>query len=117
MTTLKEIERKNRLVEKDFGDITEILFKSFLINRTYKKISSLEKKEELVLNFTDFLEKYLEFDIVSSKQNKLSIINFIDKLNLQRELLEVEKGNINLTELKVVSKRFGKKAQSSFEKQ
>jgi hypothetical protein len=116
MITLKEIERKNKLEEKDFEGINEIFFKSFMINRNYKKTSSLEKKEELLSTFTAFLEKYLKFDMVTSKQSKLNLVNFIDKLNLQRELLETEKGNINLSELEIASKRFGKKAQSAFEK-
>lgn len=47
--------------------------------------------------------------------NKAKLIKFLARLDLQKDLLEVEKGRIKMTDIKAAGKRLGKKAQSAFE--
>lgn len=112
MGTVKE--NKNFIKEEDFGSITDLVYHSLIIKSDYKTTSKLNKKEELIDLFKMFLERYLKFDIINSKDRKIEIINFIDKLNLQKDLYEIEKNRITKKELSIVSERFGRKAQSAF---
>ena len=48
------------------------------------------------------------------RKNKLELINFLDKLNTQKELLELAKGQTNITDIRKAAKRLGKKSQSAF---
>lgn len=114
MATAKEIQEKNFIKEEEFECISDIVYNSFIIKWDYKTTNKLNKKEELMDSFIIFLEKYLKFETVNSKERKLAVINFIDKLNLQKDLYEIEKNKITNKELAIVSKRFGRKAQSAF---
>lgn len=114
MTTIKELEKNNAIEKNEFDNITKMLLESFLIKSDDKSISFVIMKEALLEHFTMFLEKYLQLHFLTSSQDKLQLINFIDKLNMQRELLELEKGKINLSDIDLAGQRLGKKSQSAF---
>lgn len=62
-----------------------------------------------------FLERSILVSNFSFPNSKLLLINFLDQMNSQGEKLEIERGNLNLDELKQAAKRFGIKAQSAFD--
>lgn len=113
-TTLSEIETKNEIDEKEFSEMTKLMYGSFLIERAKRDKSILEKQTVLISLFTQMLNKYLEFQMLNDKKKKLEFINFIDKLNLQKELLDLEKGITNIDDIKKTAQRFGTKPQSAF---
>lgn len=112
MRSIEKIE--NSIEEKDFDSISKLMFHSLYIKRDYKSHNYINKKEELLVYFTEFLEKYLELEIVNNKKQKLEIINLIDKMNLQKELLDLQKGISNLSEIQAAGKHLGSKSQSAF---
>lgn len=114
MTTVQEIEGLNQINQEEFNNVAKIMLDSFLIREITKDFSILSKKEELIEIFSSLLEKYLEFEFVDSKESKLYLINFIDKLNMQKELLELSKGKTNIADIKLAAKRLGRKSQSAF---
>lgn len=114
MTAIQKIEELNKIDQNEFDNLIKIVFESFRINRQYKSISFLSKKEELIDYFSTFIEKYLELQFIKNKDQKLELINFIDKLNMQRELLELAKVKTNITDITVAANRLGKKSQSAF---
>jgi hypothetical protein len=114
MISITEIGNKNEINEKEFRQMTKLMYDSFLIKKTKKDKSLLEKQGLLIGLFTDLLNKYLEFQFLTSRNTKLEFINFIDKLNLQKEIIELQKGVTNIDDIKTASRRLGKKAQSSF---
>ncbi len=114
MTAL-EIEDFNKINKREFNNITDLLLESFLLNQHYKNKDIIDKKEELLTFFSAFLQKYLEIEFFKSSAEKLQLINFIDKLQLQRELLELEKGQNKLSDIKLAAKKLGRKSQSAFE--
>lgn len=116
MTAIQEIRDKNKIEKQDFDTLSNIVFDSILIKGSYKTAIQLEKKEKLIDAFSSFIEQLVELRLASSKQNKLELINFIDKLNMQKELLELEKGETKMDDIQTAANRLGKKAQSSFEK-
>jgi len=114
MTAIQEIKDSNKLERHDFDNLSNIVFDSISVKGSYKTTSQLEKKEKLIDAFASFIEQLVELRLTPSKQNKLELINFIDKLNIQKELLELEKGEIAIADIQTAANRLGKKAQSAF---
>src|SRR5260221_11331222 len=112
--TLSEIRNRNEIREKEFDEMTKLMFDSFLIKKSRKDKSLLEKQTYLISLFSDILNKYLEFQMLSDRKRKLEVINFIDKLNLQKELINLQKGASNIDDIKAKAQRFGRKSQSAF---
>jgi hypothetical protein len=115
MNAIEKITKRNSIDETEFESMSKLMFQSFQINKQYKSESYLTKKEELINSFTQFLEKYLELHFLNSKKEKLEIINFIDKMNMQKELLELQRGDIKISDIQIAANRLGKKSQSAFE--
>ena len=114
MEVIEKLEQQNTIEEWEFDQMSKIVFQSFLIHRNYKSHNLLDKKEELISYFTQFLEKYLELQFLSSKKEKLELINFIDKMNMQKELLELQRNETDLVQIKLAGKSLGRKSQSAF---
>lgn len=112
MTAIGQIE--NKIEPHEFDNISKMLLESFLINADGKSDAFISKKEELLEHFSSFLEKYLQLHFLRSSQDKLQLINFIDKVNLQRELLELSKAKTKAADIKLAGQRLGKKSQSAF---
>ena len=106
--------RVNRIEKHDIDTLSNIVFDSILVKGDYKTTAQLDKKEKLIDAFAAFVEQLVELRLTSSKENKLELINFIDKLNMQKELLELEKGEISISDIQTVANRLGRKAQSAF---
>ena len=116
MTTLEKYGNENQLEKQDFDKVVKLVFESFLLKREYKSQNFLNKKEELMTNFTQFLEKYLELKFLNSKEDKLELIEFIDKMNVQKELVELKRKETSFSEIEKAGKSLGRKSQSAFEK-
>lgn len=114
MIAIQEIQDKNKIEKHDIDNLSNIVFDSILVKGSYKNTTQLKKKEKLIEAFSVFVEQLMELRLTSSKQNKLELINFIDKLNMQKELLELEKGETNISDIQTAANRLGKKAQSAF---
>lgn len=114
MTTIEKYENENALKAHDFDAFSKLMFQSFLINRNSTDNEILNKKEELISSLTTFLEKFLELKFADSKQDTLKLIDLIDKMNIQKELVELQKNQINLTEIEAAAQSLGKKSQSAF---
>ncbi len=115
MGTLKRLSDRNAIESTESDHIIRVLLASFMVRDEYKNVSILNKKDEIISDFSSLLEKYLKLRLATSSTEKLRVINFIDKLNQQRELLDLEKERLNINDVKIASERLGKKAQSGFE--
>jgi len=62
------------------------------------------------------LQSIKNYNQTDDKELKLQLIKVISKLNMQKELLELAGGKINLDDIEMAGKRLGKKSQSAFEK-
>ncbi len=113
-TVLDRLEKENKIEMHEFDNVARLVFHSFQIHRNYRSHNFIEKKEELLNHFGQFLEKFLELQFLSSKKDKLELINFIDKMNMQKELLELQKGETNISQIRKAAQRLGAKSQSAF---
>ena len=114
MTAIQEIRNLNQINQEEIDNISKILLDSFVIKGVYKSNSLLAKKELLLNAFSDLIEKYIELDFAKSKETKLQLINFMDKLNMQKEFLELSKGETKISDIKLAAQRLGRKSQSAF---
>lgn len=114
MTAIEKLEQQNNIQEEEFDNVMSNVFQSILIRKDYKSEIYLGKKEELLNCFIQFLEKYLELQFINSKKDKLALINFIDKINMHKELLELQRNKIDISQMRIAGKRLGKKTQSAF---
>ena len=116
MTTiqLEKFTEKGKIAQEEIVNISNIILNAFSPNHQ-KKISpkSANKKERLIDSYSEFIEKIM--DVSNSRQEKLTLINFLDKLNHQKEVLEILSGERKIYDIKKASERLGKKAQSAFE--
>ncbi|MES2701695.1 MAG: hypothetical protein V4649_03600 [Bacteroidota bacterium] len=114
MTFVERMEEMSRIDEEAFDSFSDILFHSVSLNRQYKNHSSLIKKEELVGELISFLNKYLALKVTASTRDKAQILTLIHKLTMQKELIEIQSGKLNIADIKAAAKRMGKKSQSAF---
>ncbi len=114
MSILAQLEQKNKIEEQDFDKVSKLVFQSFTLNNKRKSLSNLHKKEDLIDSYTHFLKQYLELEFLSSKDDKLELINFIDKMNTQKELLALMRDETSLEKIKADANRLGNKSQSAF---
>ncbi|ANI88841.1 hypothetical protein A9P82_05780 [Arachidicoccus ginsenosidimutans] len=116
MTTaaIRRFSKENIIEEDEFDNAMSNVFHAISINRTYKSEVHIEKKDELLVDLTQLLKKYLTLQLGISKKDKLDFIKLIDKMNLQRELLELQRNELNISQIRIAGKRLGKKAQSAF---
>ncbi len=116
MTTLQleKFTETGKIAQEEVVSISNIILNAFSSNH-HKKISpaSANKKEQLIDTFSDLIEKIM--DVSNSHQEKLVLINFLDKLNHQKEILEILSGERKIDDIKLASQRLGKKSQSAFE--
>jgi len=113
MLTLAEIENHNKIDENEFSQMTRIMFNSIILHPAANDKSLLEKKSLLLTEFSDLLNKMIQFK-VTDRNKKVELIDFIEKLNLQKDLIDLQKGLINMEDAKQVADNLGKKAQTSF---
>ncbi len=114
MTVIDKYIEKTKIENENLHQVIFSIFNFTDIKTTYKRVSTVDKKEEMVDEIISLLEKYLELDIVKDKSQKLEIINVLDKLHFRKELLEVIKSKIDFNDIKKAGNRIGKKSQSAF---
>ena len=86
------------------------------VSDTFAEMISNSLQNPQFLNIiVSFLEQSIVVSNFSTPESRLSLIDFLDKMNRHRESLEIERGNLNLSDLKQAAGRFSAKAQSAFE--
>ena len=114
MTTIAAVKRSSQINDEEFREISQIIFRSFIINGEYKSHSYISKKEILLNSFSEFIEQYLKLNFSGSKENKVRLIKFISKLKMQKELLELASGETSWENIQTAGERLGRKSQSAF---
>ncbi len=113
----QEIEATNKIGQLDLDLVAQLTLDSFAIKQEhYKSRANLSKKEDIIDSYIAICLKILDSPGMNSKLKRLTIINFIDRLNMQKELIEIKKGNISIPDISVAGQRMGLKAQSAFTK-
>lgn len=106
------IEFVNEVNEKEAGDVLQVLISSLIFDSSKNTRADLEGKGIFISFFSSALENAMHNDVVKSKQDRLKVIKFLDKLKQQTIAIEFAKGDKG--NLKIAAQRLGRKAQSSF---
>ncbi len=114
MTTLEFVKQSNQINDEELQEVIQIMFNSFKVTGKYTNLNYVSKKETLLSSFSDFIEQYLKLNFAGSKENKLRLVKFISKLNMQKELLELASNETNFKNIQKAGKSLGKKSQSAF---
>lgn len=115
MLTLTEIEERNEISEKEFAQMSGLVFSFVSEKQPIKDISAIETKDNFINTFLSVLRKYLDILPANDRGKRLEVINFIDKLNFKLELNELQKRGLYLTDIEKAASGLGRKAQSAFE--
>jgi hypothetical protein len=110
-----DTENINIIDENDLKKISTVLIESVLIKSVYKKESVISYKEDMLESISALLTKILANDTGMSTEAKLNLINLLDKINTQKEILEIIRSKVSAEDLLIASERLGKKSQSAFE--
>lgn len=109
----KKIDKLNKIAEEKFNALSSKIFQSFLLNKS-SSLKAIENKDALINSFVIFLNKYIETDLIKSNKEKMDFLNLIDNLNLQKELLQLRRKELTMSDVKKAGTRLGKKSQSAF---
>ena len=111
----KNKKMEEKIFQKDITEVYRIIISSFYEDLRKRKTNpKAVVSERLIDKYKLFLVALLENDLLRDKKDKLEIIKFIDKLNSQKEALEIKSGKKSFEELSAASKRLGRKSQSAF---
>lgn len=112
MTLAEEIDKISRISETDVKDLATILMHSFRFSKTGAD-ESLKRQDSILSDLIIFLEKYLDENVLD-KQDKLVVVKILDKINIQKELIELKLQGLYIEDLEIAAERLGKKSQSAF---
>lgn len=108
----KSLKFINKVDEQEAKEVFHVLASSLIFDSSYNTKAELHDKSIFISFFSRILEEAMQNNVVKSKQDRLKVIKFLDKLKQQKEAVEFAKGNeVNL---KIAAERLGKKVQSAF---
>jgi len=113
MTVSHEVEEKSSLEQNDLTSLNAIILDQ--LGRKPNSTVQARKSEKLLDYFTNLIAFLLDSQFARKKEQTLYLIDLLDKLNTQRDLLEIKRDNMKISDLRAVSKRLGKKSQSGLE--
>ncbi len=114
MTTLEIEKQASQFSDEELHEVTKIMFASLTYNSNQRDLIYILTQKALLASFSDFIEQYLKSNFSGTRENKLRLIKFVSKLNLQKELLELASGETNLKDIQKAGRRLGRKSQSAF---
>ncbi len=103
---------KNLFNLQELEKISAISYKAFHIDEVESHLP-VAIKIELLEYFSNYLIKLLKAKVVTSKEEKRSLIDLATKLKRQAETLEILSGKVRFEDLQIAAERMGKKAQSA----
>jgi hypothetical protein len=106
----EQIKKVNKIRERELKNVSSTILRSFMFSKNHRA-KVLEDKGTLINDFIEFLSRYIESNIIADDKQRTYILNLIDKLTLQKELLQSRKDELNIKEAGL---RLGKKSQSAF---
>lgn len=105
----------NQISFSEFEEFSLPLFKSivFMMDKPSPE-KDLIKKQQTLNTLKQLIGDVTSIDTLDSKDDKIKMINFLEKIDLQIELIDLKLGKLKSSDLKAAGMRMGKKAQSGF---
>ena len=105
---LENIQQSDQISEQDFGQLANWLHSSVTISNTDNAIQ-YEKKEQRLDFLIAFLKDYYENRDWESDELEANFLDFLSKVYLQKELLQIATGEIKIKDVQSAIRSFGVK--------
>lgn len=110
-----QIKEENKISFSEFEEFSQPLFKSIVITLSQSfSEKDLIKKQRALITLKQLIDDVTSIGALSTQDEKLKTINFLEKIDLQIELIDLKLDKLNSSDLKTAGIRLGKKAQSGF---
>lgn len=108
MAQLDRVEKERNIAQKDFDKVSPILID--LMNLSPKNGSNNGQNSGFVLeDFEKFLTKLITQDVLPTKKERFTVINFLYKIQARREAIAISSGELDIEEIKKASESLGRK--------
>lgn len=108
--TLENIKQSNPISQQDFGQFASWLYGSVVISP--KDDSSMYQKKEQRLDFLiAFIKDYYDRTEWESDEEEAECLDFLAKVQLQREILQIMSGKIKLSDVESAMRSFALKSK------
>ena len=107
---IENIEQNNQISKQEFGQLVDLLYGSIAIS---KKDNTLEFQEkEQTLDFLlAFLKNYYESHVWESNELEGHFLDFLAKVQLQKEILQIASGQVKLKDVQSAINTFDLKSK------
>ena len=110
MTKLANKFEPISLQHNQISSFNDIMFAYLTINPSDSQ-ETLSNKLNALMSFRSFLEEFVQFEKLGSREAKLAYMDFADNLNQHIERLQLLTGQRTLESIERAGKRFAKKTQ------
>ncbi len=108
--TLENIKQSNPISQQDFGQFAGWLYGSVAISP--KDDTSVYQKKEQMLDFLiAFIKDYYDRTEWESDDDEADCLDFLAKVQLQREILQIMSGKIKLKDIQLAMQSFALKTK------
>lgn len=108
--TLENIEQSNPISQQEFGQLADWLYGSVTISRK-DSAATYQKKEQRLDFLLAFLNEYYEEHVWESDEAEGNFLDFYAKVKLQKEILQIVSGQINLHDVQSAIQSFALKSK------
>ena len=105
---IKSIDNNSQISEQEFGQLAHWLYGSVVLSTNDTDKQYTKKTQTLDLLIT-FLEDYYEGQVWESDELEASFLDFLSKIYLQKEILQISNGQIKAKDVQSAIKSFKRK--------
>ena len=107
---LENIEQNNQISKQEFGQLTDWLYGSIVLSQK-DDAPEFQKKEQSIDFLITFLKNYYEGRIWESDESEGHFLDFLAKVQLQKEILHIASGQVKLKDLQSAINSFALKSE------
>jgi hypothetical protein len=107
---LENIKNNNPVTQKEFEQWAGVLYGTISVSDGDNK-QQIQQKEQLLDYLITFLTDYLFSHVWESDEEELKCVDFVSKLQLQKEILQILNGKTKIADVQSSIRSFAKKSQ------
>jgi predicted MPP superfamily phosphohydrolase len=106
--TINNIEKENQISKNEFDQVSSLLYGSIVLSNK-DNTQNLNEKTQTLDFLIAFLNDYLNSHEWESDESEIKFIDFLSKLQLQKEVLQIMTSEKTLSDIKSSIRTFEKK--------
>ena len=105
---IENIEKNNQFSEHELGQLTNWLYGSVALS-SKDNLNQYKKKAQTLDFLIAFLKDYYEDNVWESDELEANFLDFLSKVYLQKEILQIASGEIKIKDIQSAIHSFGVK--------